>query len=255
MPSIAFDDVMLCYAAKGHHQSTFKDLILHALLRRPMNARPPIKALDGVSFRVEPGECVGIIGRNGAGKSTLLRAIAGVYPLESGERVVDGHVNALFDIAAGFEWNATGWENIRLRGYLQGETPVTIHDKLAAIAEFTELGDFLDKPLKSYSTGKIMLLSFAIATCCNPDILLIDEFLSTGDVHVRAKAIFKMTEMLRDGRIVVAASHDLAFLGEFCTRVLWLDRGKLVEDGPAAFVIDRYLRQFNRSPCAAGSTG
>src|SRR5262249_34989334 len=146
------------------------------LFRKPIQRPRYVKALDQVSLRVDGGECVGIIGSNGAGKSTLLRTIAGVYPMAAGVCEVVGNIATLFAIAAGFELNATGWENIHLRAYLQGETPASLAAKLDAIADFSELRDMLDMPLRSFSTGRIMMLSFAIVTCCEPDVLLIDEF-------------------------------------------------------------------------------
>jgi ABC-type polysaccharide/polyol phosphate transport system ATPase subunit len=255
MAHVHFENVDLLYSARSQGRATFKDFILNGLFRRS-TSRPALKALDQMSFRVDDGECVGIIGRNGAGKSTLLRTIAGIYPLAAGRRDVQGSICSLFEIAAGFEWNATGWENIRLRAYLQGETPGSLQAKLPRIAEFTELGEQLDLPLKCYSTGKIMLLSFAIATCCEPDLLLVDEFLSTGDLHVREKVFNKMVELLRQSRIVMVASHDLAFLRQFCTRVLWLEKGRIHEDGPAERVIENYTRAMKanvvRLPVAVG---
>jgi lipopolysaccharide transport system ATP-binding protein len=242
MPNVTFQNVDLLYPVKAHHRPTIKDLILTGLFGKRIDRPRYIKALDQVSFRADGGECVGIIGRNGAGKSTLLRTIAGVYSSAAGLCAVEGKIASLFDIAAGFEWNATGWENVHLRAYLQGETPASLRAKLESIAEFSELGDVLDLPLKSYSTGRIMLLSFAIATCCDPDILLIDEFLSTGDLQVREKAITRMIEMLREERLVMIASHDLAFLRQFCSRVLWLDKGQVRADGQAEAVIESYLQ-------------
>jgi lipopolysaccharide transport system ATP-binding protein len=247
MPHIHFENVDLTYPLKTHSRTTFKELLVNGFFRkstaRPLNHR----ALDQVTFHADGGECVGIIGRNGAGKSTLLRTIAGVYPSAAGVREVEGRIASLFDIAAGFEWNATGWENIHLRAYLQGETPSTLGDNLKRIADFTELGNLLDLPLKGYSTGRIMLLSFAIATCCATEVLLIDEFLSTGDLQVREKAIARMIEMLREDRLVVIASHDLGFLRQFCSRVIWLDNGRIQEDGPAECVIENYLQAMQNA--------
>lgn len=239
MPHIMLDNVDLHYQARSNGRATLKDFIVNGLLRRDSNRRQK-KALEEVTLDIGEGECVGIIGRNGAGKSTLLRTIAGIYPLAAGERRVEGRICSLFDAAAGMEWNATGWENIRLRAYLQGESPASLEAKLPAIVAFSELGDQLDEPLRTLSSGKIMLLSFAIATACDPDILLVDEFLSTGDLVVREKAIARMIGMLRQSRIVVAASHDLAFLRQFCTRIVWIERGRMHADGPTECVIERY---------------
>ncbi|MBI1831511.1 MAG: ABC transporter ATP-binding protein [Planctomycetes bacterium] len=240
MPQVILQNVDLLYPIKIHNRPTLKDFVL-GLFGAQSESPRHVKALDAVTLRVEGGECVGVLGRNGAGKSTLLRAIAGVYPTTAGLRRVDGKIASLFDIAAGFEWNATGWENIELRAYLQGETPQALRDRLEAIAEFTELGDLLDRPLKCFSTGRIMLLSFAIATCFDPEILLIDEFLSTGDLHVREKAVRRMLEMVRGERIVMIASHDLAFLRQICGRAIWLDQGRIREDGPTECVIESYI--------------
>jgi ABC-type polysaccharide/polyol phosphate transport system ATPase subunit len=244
MPHVIFNQVDLMYPLRVNRRATFKDFLLQRILRQAPAQPSAIKALDQVTFRAEGGECIGLIGRNGAGKSTLLRTIGGIYPPAYGQRDVHGNICSLFDIAAGFEWNATGWENVRLRAYLQGETPASLEPKLAAIAEFTQLGETLDLPLKCYSTGKIMLLSFAVAVCCEPDILLVDEFLSAGDLQFREKAIGKMIDMLRHGRLVMLASHDLAFLRQFCTRILWLERGHIHDDGPAECVIERYIESM-----------
>jgi ABC-type polysaccharide/polyol phosphate transport system ATPase subunit len=133
-----------------------------------------------------------------------------------------------------------------LRACLQGETPASLEPKLDRIADFTGIRDMLDLPLKCFSTGRIMLLSFAIAVGCAPDILLIDEFLSTGDRHVREKAMAAIVAMLRTNRLVMIAGHDLTFLRQFCTRAIWLERGHIHDDGPAERVIEDYLR----APCA-----
>jgi len=240
MAQIVLGNVDLLYPTKVHSRPTLKEL-LFSFLGNHGQASKMVQGLDSVTLRIEGGECVGVLGRNGAGKSTLLRAIAGVYPISAGSCQTDGKIASLFDIAAGFEWNATGWENIELRAYLQGETPTTLRDRLDAIVEFTDLRDMLDRPLKCFSTGRIMLLSFAIATCFDTEILLIDEFLSTADVQVREKAIERMLEMIRANGIVMVASHDLAFLRQICNRAIWLEQGRVREDGPTECVIESYL--------------
>ncbi|MBI2803465.1 MAG: ABC transporter ATP-binding protein [Planctomycetes bacterium] len=254
MPCVRLQAIDLMFPLKAQRRTTFKDLIVRGLFRAPAAWPETVRALDGVTLDVVDGECVGLIGRNGAGKSTLLRAIAGIYPISGGQRQVVGSICSLFDIAAGFEWNATGWENIRLRAYLQGETPTSLAGKLDRIAEFTGLGDLLDMPLRSFSTGRIMLLSFAIAVACEPEVLLIDEFLSTGDLQFREKAIAEIVAMQRRDRVVLIAGHDLAFLGQFCTRMLWLDQGRVVLDGPTERVLSDYRQAMQAAkPELAGS--
>jgi lipopolysaccharide transport system ATP-binding protein len=155
-------------------------------------------------------------------------------------RRVEGAICSLFDIALGFEFAASGWDNIRYRSYLQGETPRSVQNKMQDIAEFTELGDFLDLPLNCYSSGMIMRLAFAIATSAHPEILLVDEVFATGDLVFMAKAEARMKDFMGRARIVVMVGHNLDYLEESSTRVLWLHRGCLRADGPPREVIARY---------------
>ncbi len=241
MASIDFQGVDLVYPIRENRGLTLKDLILKGLFLKTKERRwRSVQALKNISFHVGDGERLGIIGRNGAGKSTLLRVIAGIYPVRTGTRVVEGGICSLFDIALGFEYHATGWDNIRYRGYLQGETPRTISAKMKDIAEFTELGDFLDLPLNCYSTGMIMRLAFSIATSAHPEILLIDEIFSTGDLVFQAKAEARMREFMGRARIVVMVGHNLEWLQEFCTRVIWLQQGSIRAEGPPREIIQQY---------------
>jgi ABC-type polysaccharide/polyol phosphate transport system ATPase subunit len=179
-----------------------------------------------------------------------LRTIAGVYPIARGRRIVDGSICSLFDIALGFEMNASGWKNIHYRAYLQGETPASLKRKINDIAEFTELGDFLDLPLRTYSAGMLMRLAFAIATSSDPEILLIDEVFNTGDMRFQIKAEQRLRDMVDRAHIVVMVGHDLAALLKFCERVIWMDHGQIREDGRAKRVIISYLH-FVRAEAAA----
>ena len=154
--------------------------------------------------------------------------------------VLEGRVGSLFELVLGFEPEATGWENIRYRGYLQGETPRSIKGKMKDIADFTELGDFVDLPLNCYSTGMIMRLAFSIATSGDPEILLIDEIFSTGDLVFQKKAEARMRDFMGRASIVVMVGHNLEFLQEFCTRVLWLHQGALRADGAPRDIITQY---------------
>jgi ABC-type polysaccharide/polyol phosphate transport system ATPase subunit len=236
MARIEFDAVDLTYPVRRRHG-------VKSLLRRGSTApgeKPCVHALNRLTFAIADGERVGIVGPNGAGKSTLLRTIGGVYPIQSGRRHVEGSIGSLFDIGVGFEPMATGWDNIRFRAYLQGETPQSLQPKLQQIAEFSELGEFLDLPLSCYSTGMILRLGFAVATAARPDLFLIDEMFTTGDLAFQQKAAARMIDCIDRAPIVVMVSHDLEFLQTFCTRVLWLDQGRLRADGAPCDIIAAY---------------
>jgi ABC-type polysaccharide/polyol phosphate transport system ATPase subunit len=251
MAAITFEHVDLEYPLRGP-RITLKEYLVRGLFRRGRTPpKPMIHALKDISFHVGEGERLGIIGHNGAGKSTLLRTVGGIYPVARGRRLVDGSICSLFDIALGFEKEASGWQNIRYRSYLQGETPATIAAKLPDIADFCELGDFLNLPIRCYSQGMIMRLAFSIATSSAPEILLIDEVFATGDLAFRKKAEARLRDFMNRAKIVIVVGHDLEFLKEFCERVIWLDHGSLRADGPAKDVIDEYVRTVEGQPAPA----
>ena len=251
MTQIEFSNVDLEYPVRENQTVTLKEFVLHGLFRKKRTGVRSVKALSDLTFSIHDGERIGIIGLNGAGKSTLLRTIGGIYPIKSGQRFVQGSICALFDIALGFEYDATGWQNIYFRSFLQGETPRSVRNKLQEIEEFTELGDFLNLPIRCYSTGMVMRLAFAIATSRYPQILLIDEVFATGDVLFQKKAEARMRDFLHQARIVVMVGHNLEFLQEFCTRVIWLHHGKIHAMGPARPIIETYLREASQVKLAA----
>jgi ABC-type polysaccharide/polyol phosphate transport system ATPase subunit len=198
------------------------------------------EAVKHVSFQVAEGEMVGVIGRNGSGKSTILKIIAGVYTPTSGEVTVNGSIAPLIELGAGFHHELTGRENILLNGLLLGLPKREVLRREAQIIEFAELGDFIDVPVKQYSSGMYMRLAFAIATEVNPDILLIDEILAVGDGEFRRKCYERIEQFRTLGKTILLVSHDLGSIRQFCDRVLLLHGGELIEDGPADFVISRY---------------
>ena len=240
MAQVRMDRVNLMYPLRHNKGISLKEFLLRRFRRERVQLIQQIHALRDLSFQIAEGERVGIIGLNGAGKSTLLRSIAGVYPIASGQRLVEGSICSLFDISLGFEMEATGYENIHYRLYLQGETPSSIKDKLAPIIEFAELGEFIKLPIRCYSTGMLMRLAFSIATSSAPEILVVDEVFSAGDIAFQQKAHERMRDFMNRAKIVIMVGHDLGFFEKFCTRVLWLEQGSLKVDGPPGQTIEAY---------------
>lgn len=223
-------------AADGHTLKGF----LAGLRHRTTRQSNIIEALKDVTLDVRAGERVGLIGHNGAGKSTLLKVMAGIYPPTSGHAKTVGHVCPLFEFATGFEYNRSGWENIRIRGMLLGMSPAEIEERLPEIAEFSELGKFLDYPVRTYSSGMFVRLAFAVSTSVNPEILLLDEVMGAGDLAFTEKANMRMREFMDQGKILVFSSHSLDLLAEYCNRTIWMDHGRVMEDGPTATVVNSY---------------
>jgi lipopolysaccharide transport system ATP-binding protein len=201
-----------------------------------------VEALKDINLDIREGERVGLVGLNGAGKSTLLKVLAGIYPPTAGHVERQGHVCPMFEFATGFEMNQSGWDNIRIRGLLLGMSPSEIEEKLDEIANFTELGEFLSYPVRTYSSGMFIRLAFAVSTSINPEILLLDEVMGAGDARFAAKAQKRMFEFMEQGKILVFSSHSFDLLRTFCERTVWLDKGQVVADGPTAEVTARYQR-------------
>ncbi|WP_157014697.1 ABC transporter ATP-binding protein [Mesorhizobium xinjiangense] len=185
-----------------------------------------VTALDGVSFALEAGDRLGLVGSNGAGKTTLLKVLYGIYEPTSGTVDIDGRVDALFNINLGFRREATGRRNIELRGLINGWSPEQIEGRMADIIEFSELGDFIDLPFKSYSQGMAARLAFSIATAMEPEILLMDEWIGAGDPAFQEKARARMGELAEKAGIIVLASHNHGLLSKTCNKVLELGNGR-----------------------------
>ena len=202
--------------------------------------RTCVEALNDISLSINHGERVALIGHNGAGKTTLLRVLAGIYPPQTGSILIRGHIAPLFDISFGMDSDATGYDNIRLRGLFLGLSRRQIEDRLEEIADFTELGPFLDMPIRTYSAGMQTRLSFAISTSINPEILLLDEGLGAGDAAFIDKAKRRIQSFISQAGILVLASHSRALLARLCTRAIRLEHGRIIDDGPYREVMERY---------------
>ena len=199
-------------------------------------------ALRNVTFAVDQGETLGIVGRNGAGKSTLLKILARITDPTEGRARIRGRVGALLEVGTAFHPELTGRENIEINGALLGMRRADIRRRFDEIVVFAGVERFLDTPLKRYSSGMYLRLAFAVAAHFEPDVVVVDEVLATGDAEFQQRCVGKMSELGREGRTVVFVSHDLGAIGQLCTRALWIDQGGVRLDGPAQEVLDRYLR-------------
>lgn len=254
MAKIELTNASLTFTVRQQRRVTLKEYLVRGLFRQSANPKLAVHALSGINLHADDGERVGIIGHNGAGKSTLLKLIAGIYPPTVGTRTVEGRICSLFDIALGFEQDANGWDNITYRGYLQGETPSTLKSKIKEIAKFSELGDFLNIPVRYYSAGMMIRLAFSIATAIEPEILLIDEVLSVGDLAFQNKARARMQAMMASARLMVMVSHDLHSISSLCSRVLWLEHGAVRMEGPPDVVAAAYTESVNQ-PAVCATVG
>jgi ABC-type polysaccharide/polyol phosphate transport system ATPase subunit len=242
MAKIDLTDVSLTFNVRQQKRVTLKEYLVHGLFRRPAVS---VHALVDLNLCIRDGDRVGVIGHNGAGKSTLLKLLAGIYPPTAGTRDVEGSICSLFDIALGFEPEANGWDNITYRGYLQGETPASLRKKIDGIAEFTELGEFLNVPVRHYSAGMLMRLAFSIATAVDPQIMLVDEVLAVGDLAFQKKAQARMKELMSSARILVVVAHDFGTIRAMCNRTIWMQHGAVMMDGPTDEVVDAYVQSVN----------
>jgi lipopolysaccharide transport system ATP-binding protein len=203
--------------------------------------RTVVQALRNISFKLRSGDRLGLIGTNGAGKTTLLRTLAGIYEPVGGRVMVDGSLNALLDTQLGMNPDLTGRENILLRGLYSGLTAAQIRRLEEDVQDFAELGEFMELPVRLYSSGMVIRLGFALATAVNPQVLLMDEWFMAGDIRFLAKAMGRMENVVRGAEILVLSSHQNQAVRDWCTRVIWLDHGRVRADGPASEVLDEYL--------------
>jgi ABC-type polysaccharide/polyol phosphate transport system ATPase subunit len=236
--SIRVEDVSVTYRTSFERAPTLRGTMLR-LGRRERVVRE-IEALKGVSFEVEHGTVLGVLGANGAGKSTLVRTVAGILPPTDGRIEVRGRVSTLLALGVGFNRDLSGRENVVLGGLAAGLTRDQLAAKYDEIVEFAELEDFMDLPMRTYSSGMYGRLGFSVAVNMDPDILLIDEALSVGDARFRRKSFEKMRELCSEARTIVLVSHSMGSISELCDHAIWMHRGELRMDGQPDEVIEAY---------------
>lgn len=236
--SVILHDVVQSFRRIKERPDTLREVF--ARIRHRHKRYEDFEAVKNVSFAISRGEMVGLIGRNGSGKSTLLKIIAGVYSPTSGEVIVNGTIAPLIELGAGFHHELTGRENILLNGLLLGLTKREVREREARIIEFAELGDFIDSPIKQYSSGMYMRLAFSVAIEVEPDILIIDEILGVGDVGFQQKSFERIQQFREAGKTIVFVSHAMENVRNLCDRALLLHNGRLVQDGTPSDVIARY---------------
>ena len=211
-------------------------------INRRSDGHVVVRGLDDVSMTLRKGDRVGLIGHNGAGKTTLLRVLSGIYYPTSGSAEIDGDCVSLININLGIDPEATGRENIKLRATMMGMKPEELRENFDRIADFTGLGDFLDMPFRTYSAGMQLRVAFAASTAISPEILVMDEWLSTGDEDFREKSNRRLHEIVESTEILILASHSKELLLENCNRVIWMEHGRVRMDGPAKDVSAEYFR-------------
>src|SRR5450755_4148318 len=236
MSVVAFEGVSKYFYRHGG-QMLIRDRIRHLFSPEP---REPFFALRDVSFTVGPGESLAIVGQNGAGKSTLLNLATRLCSPSEGTVRISGCVAALLELGAGFHGDLTGTENVRINAALLGLTRQQVNQRFDSIVEFSGLGDFMDEPLRTYSSGMAMRLAFSVAVNVDPDILIIDEVLGVGDQSFFGKCLDRIMEFRRKQKTILCVSHGLSTLETLCNRAIWLDHGRLVKAGPVRQVITAY---------------
>ena len=238
--AVKVDNLTITYKTTFERRPTLKKALVR--FGRGQRAMREVKALKNISFEVKTGSAMGIIGHNGAGKSTLMRAMAGILPPTEGRIEVWGRASTLLALGVGFNNKLSGRENVILGGLAAGLSRKEVEERADDIAEWTELGDFMDLPMRTYSSGMFSRVAFSVAVHMQPDILMIDEALSTGDAQFREKANAKMEELRSSARAMFLVSHGLGNIKEMCSEVIWLDHGNLMMRGDPKEVVDAYVK-------------
>ncbi len=241
--AVSIKDLGLTYKTSIEKKPTLKARI--KTLGRGKKHTRIVRAVDGITLDIKYGSVLGVIGSNGAGKSTLMRVISGIIPPTEGRVDVYGSVSTLLALGVGFNPSMTGRENVYLGGLAAGMTEAEIDENFEAIAEFSELGESIDAPMRTYSSGMYARLAFSVAAIVEPDILIIDEALSTGDAKFKEKSLNRVKELRSADRALILVSHALATIEDVCNEVIWLNKGKLMARGNPAEVIAEYQKFMN----------
>lgn len=239
---VQVENLTLCYRMNYDRVMSMKEYIVK-LIQGKLRYEE-FKALKNVSFSIDRGEVLGIVGHNGAGKSTLLKVISGILKPTEGRVTVDGIVVPMLELGSGFDFDLTGRENIYLNGAILGYSEQFLKSKYDEIVAFSELGQFIDVPLRKYSSGMVMRLAFSVASVVNPDILIVDEILAVGDAAFQEKSKARMMELMAGGTTVLFVSHNLEQVRQMCDRVMWLDHGEMKLIGDTQAVCDAFAAQM-----------
>ena len=241
---IKAENLTLCYRMSNDRINSIKEYMVAILKRKVKHTN--FYALNDVSFEIHKGEVVGIVGNNGAGKSTLLKVIAGILRPTNGKVILNGNVAPMLELGSGFDPDLTGRENIFLNGSILGYSEEFLKSKFDEIVEFSELGDFINVPVRNYSSGMMMRLAFSVASMVSPDILILDEIMAVGDASFQEKSRARMMEMMSCGTTVLLVSHSIEQIRQLCDRVIWLDHGKLMAVGETQEICDQYVAANQR---------
>ncbi len=241
---IKIENVSMKFNLGVEKDNSLKQTFIRLLSFKKRKPKEYFWALKDINVNIEKGEVVGIVGTNGAGKSTLLKVVSGVYKPTNGIVEVDGKISPMIELGAGFDGELTARENIYLNGAILGYSKKFIDEKFDEIVEFSELRDFLDVPVKNFSSGMTAKLAFSISTVVDPEILIVDEILSVGDIKFQEKSKKKMMSMIGGGTTVLYVSHSLASIKDLCTKVIWLDHGKVRKIGNTKKICDEYYDEI-----------
>ncbi|CCV12499.1 ABC transporter ATP-binding protein [Mesorhizobium sp. STM 4661] len=245
MANIQLSDVSVEFPVFNAANRSLKNRVINVAtggaIERQNGGHVVVRGLQDVSFEVVDGERIGLVGHNGSGKTTLLRVLSKIYTPSSGRATIDGECVSLINIGLGIDPEATGRENIRLRAAMMGMTPSSLRERFDDIAEFSGLGEFLDMPVRTYSSGMQLRLAFATSTSIRPEILVMDEWLSTGDEDFKTRANKRLSDIVNSTKILILASHSKDLILRNCTRVIWLEHGHIRMDGPVETVTEQYF--------------